>query len=159
MWTRCHQTTAGRALLLVLVTMAAGWTANLFRVSPLPLRYQPAPEVIDEEITLEEFKALVESGQGWGRRCAPPALSSRRPRAGRGLSSRENFASAYAANRTVLGNDRLRPVVIYCSGTMCEDSGRVSAALRKLGHRNVAVFRGGWTAWTAARLPEEKEPA
>jgi rhodanese-related sulfurtransferase len=52
--------------------------------------------------------------------------------------------------------DKAQPMVIYCSGGSCEDSGLLAETLKKLGYTNVGIFRGGWDEWTHAGLPEEK---
>jgi len=51
-------------------------------------------------------------------------------------------------------------VVVYCHGKDCSDSEQASLDLTGFGvdPARVAVYVGGWTAWTAAGLPVEKGP-
>jgi rhodanese-related sulfurtransferase len=70
---------------------------------------------------------------------------------------RADFESAYAALRARLEKNRRRPIVVYCSDRSCEDSSAVRTALAKLGYTDVAVFHGGWAAWSAAHRPEAKD--
>lgn len=58
--------------------------------------------------------------------------------------------------RTLLVKHKAHPVVIYCSGTSCEDAAMVADALGRLGFTNLHLFQGGWNEWTQAELPEEK---
>jgi rhodanese-related sulfurtransferase len=48
-------------------------------------------------------------------------------------------------------------VVVYCGGAECEAARRVAERLRmELGIEEVAVLRGGWTAWQKAGRPEAR---
>lgn len=67
---------------------------------------------------------------------------------------REEFEALYPRLRESL--QRGNPLIVYCANPSCQDGGMVAAALRRLGHRRVLLFTGGWQAWTAAGLPEEK---
>jgi len=51
-------------------------------------------------------------------------------------------------------------VVVYCHGKDCNDSEQAALDLTGFGvdPARVAVYVGGWTAWTAAGLPVEKGP-
>jgi len=51
-------------------------------------------------------------------------------------------------------------VVVYCHGKDCNDSEQAALDLTGFGvdPAHVAVYVGGWTAWTAAGLPVEKGP-
>jgi rhodanese-related sulfurtransferase len=69
---------------------------------------------------------------------------------------REDFEACYSKQRMRLEKHKARPVVLYCSGTGCEDGETVANALIGLGFTDVRLFRGGWDEWTRAKLPEEK---
>ena len=51
------------------------------------------------------------------------------------------------------GGDKAYPLVFYCAGARCWES--YNAALRAvaLGYRTVFWYRGGVSAWQAAKLP------
>jgi rhodanese-related sulfurtransferase len=51
---------------------------------------------------------------------------------------------------------RDRTLVVYCEGGNCQVSLALAHRLTGEGFRDVRVFSGGWAAWTAAGLPEEK---
>lgn len=69
---------------------------------------------------------------------------------------REEFQESYSKQRAVLERDKSQPIAIYCSSSSCEDSQMVADALVKLAYTRVFVFKGGWSDWTSAHLPEEK---
>ena len=48
-----------------------------------------------------------------------------------------------------------QPVLVYCSGQECDESFLLSVYLREQGYTNVALFVGGYQAWTAAAQPAE----
>jgi rhodanese-related sulfurtransferase len=70
---------------------------------------------------------------------------------------RDDFEKQYQALQSNLQSHRDKPLVVYCSSTGCHDSQMVVDALQKLGYPHVRLFRGGWSDWESASLPEEKE--
>jgi rhodanese-related sulfurtransferase len=48
--------------------------------------------------------------------------------------------------------DRDKAIVVYCSGTSCQNSHQAAERLAGLGYRNVAVFPGGKEEWWQAGL-------
>jgi len=70
---------------------------------------------------------------------------------------RDDFEKQYQALQSTLQSHRDKPLVVYCSSTDCHDSQMVADALQKLGYAHVRLFRGGWSDWENASLPEEKE--
>ncbi len=48
-----------------------------------------------------------------------------------------------------------RSLVVYCSGGDCQSSLGLARLLAGRGLKEVRVFPGGWTEWTAAGLPGE----
>jgi len=69
---------------------------------------------------------------------------------------RDDFEISYRKQRFLLERDKSKLIAIYCSDSSCEDSQMVANALVKLAYTNVAIFKGGWSDWTQARIPEEK---
>ena len=69
---------------------------------------------------------------------------------------REEFQESYGKQRALLDRNKPQPIAIYCSSSSCEDSQMVADALVKLSYTHVYVFKGGWSDWTCAHLPEEK---
>ncbi|MCK9588487.1 MAG: rhodanese-like domain-containing protein [Terrimicrobiaceae bacterium] len=159
---------------IVIVALLVGLLINRFREKPLPIAYaskqerldravaeiartsqRPAPPgpVLPDMLTLAQFSDFVENRRG--------TILDARYRIEHQLAHvpgalslpRDEFAEAYAALKGQL--DRARPIVIYCDGKDCEDSKLVQKALRDLGYGQVAVFKGGWAEWTAARKPKE----
>ena len=57
----------------------------------------------------------------------------------------------FADHVTEIGKDKSRPVIVYCA----LGSSQVEAAqtLRKLGHAEVYLLRGGLSGWLGANLP------
>ena len=49
-----------------------------------------------------------------------------------------------------------QPILTYCSGHTCDESVLLSKNLLQNGFTNVVLFAGGWTDWTAAKMPVEK---
>lgn len=69
---------------------------------------------------------------------------------------RDDFETYYTKHRSTLERYKDQPIAIYCTGGRCEDGEMVANALLRLGFKQLFLFRGGWYAWTHARLPEEK---
>jgi len=170
---------------LIIVSGAVGRVINGWRAQPLPSPYvnkserleqsvQPiaaaristaeavempaSAAVVTDDLSLKEFQEFVKTGRGVVLD-ARPEIFYRLGHAPSALSlPRETFDKAYAGLRRKLENDLTVPLAVYCSGATCEDSELVQKALQKIGFTHVAVFRGGWTEWTAAHLPEERLP-
>ena len=70
---------------------------------------------------------------------------------------RDDFEKQYQALQPALQAHRDKVLVVYCSSNDCRDSEMVVSALEKLGYSRVRLFRGGWSDWQSASLPEEKE--
>jgi rhodanese-related sulfurtransferase len=170
--------------ILITVGLCAGLLINQFRDSPLPWIYQSKTERLDravtglaakasniteekkaapasheavpESLTLEQFQACV-TGKKVLILDARPELFHRIGHVPGSIAlPRDEFETYYKKHQAEMEKDKGQPLVIYCSGGSCEDSGLVSETLRKLGYTNVGIFRGGWDEWTHAGLPEEK---
>jgi rhodanese-related sulfurtransferase len=70
---------------------------------------------------------------------------------------RDDFEKSYQVLQSTLQSHRNSPLVVYCSSIDCHDSQMVADALQKLGYPHIRLFRGGWSDWESANLPEEKE--
>lgn len=69
---------------------------------------------------------------------------------------RDEFEEYYPKHKARLEAYKDKEVLIYCQGSSCEDSHLVASALTKLGYMRLAIFAGGWNAWTQQGLPQEK---
>lgn len=166
------------AIWLVATTaLCVGLLINQFRDTPLPLIYKgkaerlqdsvqriaskesapaPAPAIhLPEKLSLEEFSSYVENKRGLILDARPEIFHRLGHVPGALSLPRDDFEKAYAALKDKLESDRSQPIVIYCSGASCEDSGLVKKSLASLGFTNLALFEGGWSGWTNAKKPEE----
>lgn len=159
------------------VSLVAGILINQVRDTPLPLVYKDKAERLQDSVqriaaksesmapssavhlpatlSLEEFSTYVEN-----RRAlildARPEIFHRLGHVPGALSlPRDDFEKGYEALKAKLEADRSQPIVIYCSGASCEDSGLLQKSLSALGFTNIALFEGGWGEWTNAKKPEE----
>lgn len=64
------------------------------------------------------------------------------------------FDKRYAMNRAKIRKALI--LVSYCHGANCGLADYLAQLLSDKGHRNVAVFWGGFPAWQAAKLPLER---
>ena len=169
--------------ILITIGLCLGLVINQFRDKPMPWIYQSkqqrldyavagletkspvAPEAekptsahdsVPESLTLEQFQACV-IGKKVLILDARPELFHRIGHVPGSIAlPRDEFETYYKKHQAELEKDKAQPLVIYCSGGSCEDSGLVSETLKKLGYTNVGIFRGGWDEWTHAGLLEEK---
>ena len=58
--------------------------------------------------------------------------------------------------KTLLGDDKSKPIVIYCGFVKCTRSHNGAAWAVKLGYKNVYRYSGGVFAWKGAKYPLEK---
>ena len=158
------------------MALAIGLSINFFRGKPLPLAYASKEARLAQEVkkisqlpnpvptpatalpialTLAEFSDFVENRRGIVLDAryridhqlahVPGALSL----------PRDEFSEGYAALKSKLQANRSQPIAIYCDGKDCVDSKLVQKALWDLGYKQVAVFKGGWSEWTAAGKRKE----
>lgn len=174
-----------QVLILITAALALGLVVNQFRDAQLPLIYQNkeqrldhavsgltakehgvpseiktaaafSQETVPESLTLEQFQAYVSDKKVLILDARPELFHRIGHVPGAIALPRDEFEIYYKKHRVEWEKDKGQPLVIYCSGGSCEDSGLVSETLRKLGYTNVGIFRGGWDEWTHAGLPEEK---
>jgi len=163
-------------IVITIAALAIGLSINFFRGKSLPLAYvskevrleqavkklsQPsnpsqAPgTTLPVVLTLAEFSDFVENRRGIVLDAryridhqlahVPGALSL----------PRDEFSDGYASLKSKLQANRSQPIAIYCDGKDCVDSKLVQKALWDLGYKQVAVFKGGWSEWTAAGKRKE----
>jgi rhodanese-related sulfurtransferase len=48
-----------------------------------------------------------------------------------------------------------RTLVVYCEGGDCQTSIALAKLIQTLGFRDIRIFSGGWTEWSASGLPLE----
>jgi len=49
-----------------------------------------------------------------------------------------------------------QPILVYCSGAACDDSLQLAGVIREQGVERIAIFTGGYAAWTDAGLEIEE---
>ncbi len=109
------------------------------------------------QLDLPAFRDIVESKTKGIVLDARPEIFHRLGHVPGAISlSREEFEADYAKHRSLLEKDKSQLIAVYCSSSSCEDSQMVADALVKLSFTRVFVFKGGWSDWSAAGLPEEK---
>jgi rhodanese-related sulfurtransferase len=154
--------------------LLGGLVANEIRLAPLPLVYSSPESRLNQ--TVEHLGATTSPSsalEGDVKREEMQKISSNRLalildarpeifyRLGHIPSAlslpRDDFEKSYGALQSTLVSYRDKPLVVYCSSTECHDSQMVADALQKLGYEHVRLFRGGWSEWENASLPEEKE--
>jgi rhodanese-related sulfurtransferase len=111
------------------------------------------PDGIDADtIEREELRALLERGQPIVLLEALPERYFRKAHLpGARLMPHDRVAELAAA----LIPSRSSAVVVYCASETCRNSDQAAVELRRLGHSNVRVYRGGKADWQAAGLPVE----
>lgn len=162
--------------LLATISLCSGFLINQFRDTPMPLVYQTKEdrmmkavtqiaaaektlatpsETVPEYLELDEFRAIVEGKKGIVLDARPEIFHRLGHVPGAVSLPREDFENAYAQHQSLLA-DKSALIAIYCSSSSCEDGDLVRRALNKLGYTRATVFKGGWSAWTSAGLPEGK---
>lgn len=68
---------------------------------------------------------------------------------------RDDFIKSYQILQKTLSSYWNKTIVVYCSNRGCPDSRLVGEALRKLGYKDVRLYRGGWNEWIDAELPAQ----
>ncbi|MBA4028516.1 MAG: hypothetical protein C0475_05185 [Planctomyces sp.] len=119
----------------------------------------PETEAPDGRTTLSLEQALALYNEGLAQfvdaRAPDEFAAGRIPGAVR--MSPEDFASGQVPEAVLSGALRRDSnVVVYCGGGACDASKLVARRLTELGYQNVAVFLGGWGAWSSAGLAAEE---
>jgi rhodanese-related sulfurtransferase len=160
--------------LLLTGCLITGLVINEMRPRPLALVYSPPASRLDETVTqmgASSTPPIALEGdvdRGEMQKISSDHLATildARPeifyRLGHIPSAlslpRDDFEKQYPVMKSVLQAHHDDALVVYCSGPDCHDSQMVADALQKLGYPHVRLFRGGWSDWENANLPEEKE--
>lgn len=163
--------------LLATTALSVGLLINQFRDTPLPLVHKNQAERLQDavkriatqpaapsaepvtrlpkQLSIEEFSAYVQNKRGLIIDARPEIFHRLGHVPGALSLARDDFENRYTALKDKLESDRSQPIVIYCSGPPCESSQLVKKALTSLGFTNIALFEGGWDAWSGAKRPEE----
>lgn len=103
-------------------------------------------------ITCEELQSAIADGEVVLLEALPPAYYDAEHLPGAKnlpLDEIETLAG-------VLVPDRSTPIVTYCTGRSCPNSGIAAARLRRLGYTNVRAYEAGKEDWLGAGLPTER---
>jgi len=164
--------------LLATTALCVGLIINQFRDTPVPLVYKDKAERLQDSVTriaaqppaapigtqvvqlpeklsLEEFSVYVSDKSGLILDARPEIFHRLGHVPGAISLPRDEFETGYALVKTQLEANRSQPIVLYCASSSCEDAGLVKTSLTALGFTNIAIFEGGWSAWTTAKKPEE----
>ncbi len=152
---------AAQAAILVALSLAAGILANRLRAHPLPWRQEwsrhveaASKELGVPTVTLEQARTIAQKMTHLILDARPPA----------------DFAAGHIPGAFNVPGDQIgtylpqvlplltpaQPLMTYCSGHTCDDSVKLSKHLQQNGFTNLVLFVGGWTEWSAAKLPVEK---
>ena len=160
--------------LLLTGCFAVGLVVNETRAKPLPLVYSDQqarlqqsvekiassanlPIALDGDVDREEMQK-VSATKSTLILDARPEIFYRLGHIPSALSlPRDDFENRYQVLQGTLTSHRDKALIVYCSSSDCHDSQMVAEALQKLGYPHVRIFRGGWSDWGSASLPEEKE--
>jgi rhodanese-related sulfurtransferase len=160
--------------ILLTACLLVGIVVNEMRPTPLPLVYSSpatrlnqsveqlgavsAPAVALDGVVEKDEMQKISSSRAALILDARPEIFYRLGHIPTALSlPRDDFEKQYQALQPTLKSHRDKPLVVYCSSADCHDSQMVADALEKLGYEHVRLFRGGWSDWESASLPEEKE--
>jgi rhodanese-related sulfurtransferase len=162
------------AAILATVGVSLGLTLNQFRDKPLPLVYEskamrmekavahlavgftPAPKIVlSQTVSINQLQDFLNEKRGFVFDARPEIFHRLGHIPGAESLPREDFENAYKTFQSKLERDRTQPIIVYCSGSSCEDSTLVQKSLQALGYTNVAVFSGGWSEWQDKGLPTE----
>lgn len=165
--------------ILATAALCLALLVNQLREQPLTLTYQSKEARMQESVSrigavistssakkqalpanlsLEEFRSYVEKKDAVILDARPEIFHRLGHVPGALSLARDDFEKSYAKLKDRLERDKSQTLVLYCSSSSCEDSHLVQTALLRLGYSNVAIFTGGWAAWTQAKLPEESNP-
>jgi rhodanese-related sulfurtransferase len=106
---------------------------------------------MSNEISREELSQLVHSHQVVVLEVLPPKYYAEGHLPGARNLPLDRLEQVLAE----LALDRTEPIVTYCTGPTCPNSGVAAARLGQLGYANVRVFKGGKESWREAGLALE----
>ena len=120
-------------------------------------------------VTTEELKKWIDSGKemvvvdtmpfeaGYKKNHVPGAVQFLFPiPAMKQWDTKETEGKSKEDFMKLLGNDKDKPIVIYCGFVKCTRSHNGASWAVKLGYNNVYRYPGGVFAWKGAKYPVEK---
>ena len=162
------------AFLLITAAVVGGFLINALRAEPLPLAHASRGERLDAAVArlqgagpagaaapVSEFATAgeVEAALGSARVVlvdVRPDLFYDEGRIPGAINlPRDKFEALYPRHAAAMR--AAKRVIVYCAGAHCDEAESLTAALRKLGHGNLSVYKGGWAEWTAQNRKVEKE--
>lgn len=152
---------AAQAALLVALSALSGLAANRFRAKPLPWFQAWSEHVVAASRDLGVPVVPLDAARRISADQTHLILDARPPAdfAAGHIPGAFNVPGAqigpYLAQVMPLLTPA-QPIMTYCSGKSCDESVLLSRHLMQNGFTNLVLFAGGWTEWTAARLPVEK---
>lgn len=163
---------AAGATTLLLVALLAGFSVNTLRARPLPLAHATRAERLDAAVARLQGPRLapgtpapafvnvadVESALGDSGvliiDVRPDLFFEDGHIPGAKNLMRDKFEETYPKMSEAM--KKAVRVIVYCAGAHCETGEAVTEALRKLGHNNISLYRGGWDEWSAQNHEIEK---
>lgn len=150
--------------LVAVVALAAGIAANAISTKPIPLVYKPPAEKLSQAVSRGETTIGMVTTEMAREMAARPdvVVLDARPfdfyelghiPGARNLS-REEFDKDFAALEAELRQPG-KTLLVYCSDSGCEDSGKVAKRLEELGFPKVSLYIGGFQEWEDAGFPTE----
>ena len=115
-----------------------------------------APVSLEPEVNLKEMHQIVTDHSALILDARPRSLFQAGHLPSAESLPRDDFKRWYQVLENQLDSHRDKAIVVYCSSHDCPDSQLVAEALRKLGYKNLRVFRGGWKEWEGANFPKAK---
>ena len=152
---------AAQSAILVALALVAGLVSNRLRAQPLAWKQDWTHHVETATKDLGVPVATLEQARKISQAQTHIILDARPPAdfAAGHIPGAFNVPSAQIAAYLPQVAPLLtpaQPVMTYCSGQSCDESLLLSKHLLQNGFTNVVLFAGGWTEWSAAKLPVEK---
>ncbi len=154
-----------RVAILVVVVVAAGlalvgirvgrisWSGNF-----LHFKRSTSADLAGGHPALIEVEALraAEKNRFLFIDARPPLFFKRGHIPGALNIAKQYFVRDFSNAEATLRRGPSKPIIVYCSTEECDDAMAVAQELLNSGMKNVSVLSGGWKAWCAAALPQEK---
>jgi len=145
-----------QGLIITLVALIMGFTANLVRSDGIPIvekaRMRTVAGVV--KIDLDKSKELFDKGKAVFVDARTPAEYGAGHIKNAINLPYEQFESLFID--TISHFDLKTPIVAYCSGESCHSSDEIARLLFAEGYKEVYVFFGGWPAWVGKEYPTNK---
>ncbi len=133
-----------KAALICLISALLGITYNRI-FNPQIHLFSGPPKLIYPQVSLEEVKIKLRQGVILVDARTKEEFDKGHIDGAINLPY-NNFEIAYY-QATLLHNSIEKEIIVYCGGGGCKSSLLVAENLTLLGHSNVKVFSGGWSAW------------